>query len=141
MNFLIFMAMKSTIEKKVRGYHIDYYGHVNNTRFLEFLEDARWDFKEKFLNITDLHKANIGFITVNINVNFLSPATLGETLEISTSIKEIGNTSIKLEQDIHSKSGKHILEAIITQVLFDFSRGKPVPIKKYLNVKNSGGKR
>lgn len=132
--------MKSTIKKKVRGYHIDYYGHVNNTRFLEFLEDARWDFKEKFLDIDNLHKENIGFITVNINVNFLSSVSLGETLEISTSIKEVGNTSLKLKQDIHSKSGKHILEAVVTQVLFDFSKRKPVPIKKYLNVENSGEK-
>ena len=26
----------------VRGYHLDVYGHVNNARYLEFLEEARW---------------------------------------------------------------------------------------------------
>ncbi|EAB4380520.1 hypothetical protein EBH53_19380 [Salmonella enterica] len=28
---------------KVRGYHLDVYQHVNNARYLEFLEEARWD--------------------------------------------------------------------------------------------------
>lgn len=27
---------------KVRGYHLDVYQHVNNARYLEFLEEARW---------------------------------------------------------------------------------------------------
>jgi len=31
-----------TTQIKVRGYHCDFYGHVNNARFLEFLEEARW---------------------------------------------------------------------------------------------------
>ena len=30
------------IDIKVRGYHLDLYGHVNNARYLEFLEEARW---------------------------------------------------------------------------------------------------
>lgn len=28
---------------KVRGYHLDVYQHVNNARYPEFLEEARWD--------------------------------------------------------------------------------------------------
>ena len=28
---------------KVRGYHLDVYQHVNNARYTEFLEEARWD--------------------------------------------------------------------------------------------------
>ena len=28
---------------KVHGYHLDVYQHVNNARYLEFLEEARWN--------------------------------------------------------------------------------------------------
>ncbi|WP_193386247.1 acyl-CoA thioesterase, partial [Yersinia pestis] len=28
---------------KVRGFHIDVFQHVNNARYLEFLEEARWE--------------------------------------------------------------------------------------------------
>ena len=32
----------STTRISVRGYHEDRFGHVNNARYLEFLEEARW---------------------------------------------------------------------------------------------------
>jgi thioesterase-3 len=35
---------------KVRGYHLDLYGHVNNARYLEFLEEGRWSYYEKRVN-------------------------------------------------------------------------------------------
>ena len=36
--------MKESITAiKVRGYHADLYGHVNNARYLELLEEARWN--------------------------------------------------------------------------------------------------
>jgi len=35
--------MKPSItEIKVRGYHMDFYGHINNARYLELLEEGRW---------------------------------------------------------------------------------------------------
>ncbi len=38
--------MIHTTEIKIRGYHLDLYGHVNHARYLEFLEDARWGMME-----------------------------------------------------------------------------------------------
>ena len=34
-------------EIMVRGYHLDMFGHVNNARYLEFLEEGRWTFFDK----------------------------------------------------------------------------------------------
>lgn len=39
---------------KVRGYHLDIYQHVNNARYLEFLEEGRWAAFEKNLDIEQL---------------------------------------------------------------------------------------
>lgn len=41
------------IKIKIRGYHTDSYQHVNNARYLEFLEEARWQIVEEFMEITD----------------------------------------------------------------------------------------
>ncbi len=35
-------TMKSTINIRVRGYHVDLFRHVNNARYLELLEEGRW---------------------------------------------------------------------------------------------------
>ena len=42
--------MKHLHNIKVRGFHTDLYGHVNNARYLEFLEEARWEFLEQHMN-------------------------------------------------------------------------------------------
>ena len=36
--------MPHQIRIKVRGYHLDVFQHVNNARYLEFLEEARWTY-------------------------------------------------------------------------------------------------
>ena len=56
----------STIEIKVRGYHVDIYGHVNNARYVEFLEEARWAFAEDSLDLAQWQEQGIGFLTSTI---------------------------------------------------------------------------
>jgi thioesterase III len=43
--------MVHTIDIKVRGYHLDVFSHVNNARYLEFLEEARWAAIEKTIDL------------------------------------------------------------------------------------------
>lgn len=62
---------------KVRGYHLDVYQHVNNARYLEFLEEARWEWLENEAGFRWMTENNIAFIVVNININYRSPAVLG----------------------------------------------------------------
>jgi hypothetical protein len=35
-------------EIRVRGFHLDQFGHVNNVRYPEILEEARYDFFDQF---------------------------------------------------------------------------------------------
>ncbi len=49
---------------KVRGYHLDVYQHVNNARYLEFLEEARWDGLENSDSFQWMTAHNIAFVVV-----------------------------------------------------------------------------
>ncbi|HBB1082702.1 TPA: thioesterase, partial [Escherichia coli] len=51
---------------KVRGYHLDVYQHVNNARYLEFLEEARWHGLENSDSFHWMTAHNIAFVVVNI---------------------------------------------------------------------------
>ncbi|MCD6225114.1 MAG: acyl-CoA thioesterase, partial [Deltaproteobacteria bacterium] len=82
----------------IRGYHLDFYSHVNNARYLEFLEEGRWEFFSDFLN-TDLYKkVDWQIVIVNININFRGPVKLGDTLVIETGLKKISKKSFTLIQ-------------------------------------------
>lgn len=92
--------MQTITPIKVRGYHIDLYQHVNNARYLEFLEEARWHFLEEQEGIEKLMNSGHGLAVVNININFRRGAFMNEQLEIKTWLSELGNKSALIKQEV-----------------------------------------
>lgn len=120
-------------EIPVRGYHLDYYQHVNNARYLEFLEEARWKYFSKVIDSVLFESRGWGFVIVNININFRSPAVLGDLLQIECSIKKIGSKSITIYQKItEKKSGKFVGDADVTFVVLDLKNNKAVAVDNEL---------
>lgn len=122
---------KNDIEIKVRGYHLDLYQHVNNARYLEFLEEARWAYFETVLIDGIFDAQNLGFVVVNINISYRYPSYLNDTLVIHTTEKEIGKRKVILQQLITNKANnKLIAEADVTFVIIDKSTGKSVELSE-----------
>ena len=120
---------KSTTEIKIRGYHLDAYQHVNNARYLELLEEARWCHYEDYPPAYFQEKG-WGFIIVNININFKGSAVLGDTLVIHSELVKIGNTSLTIHQEAFIKgSERKSIEADITFVMMDLKTQKLIPIE------------
>ncbi len=112
----------------VRGYHLDGYQHVNNARYLEFLEEARWACLAD--DIDYFMQRQIAWIVANININYRIPALLGQYLIIETTVSKIGNKSSVLSQIIRCKeTGNIIIDAEVTFVLFDTKANKSLAIK------------
>jgi len=129
--------MKGEIEIKVRGYHLDVYSHVNNARYVEFLEEGRWALFEDLDLTKEALEKGYAFNIVNINISYTNEACLGETLILKTEFKKHGTKSITLSQKIFRKSdGKQAVDADVTFVLLDMKTGKAVELdentKKHL---------
>ena len=121
--------MEYLTEIKVRGYHADFYGHVNNARYLEFFEEDRWAHLEEKIDLRSWAAKGIIFLVVNINVNYRRAVPVGETLLLSTDVAEIGSRSVVLKQEIVFKNSKKVAaDALITFVITDKS-GKAVSIE------------
>jgi len=124
--------MSKEVKIKVRGYHLDGYQHVNNARYLEFFEEARWAFFEESDAIKTLQKQNIIFVVVNVNINYRYPAALGQTLTIKSKLEtlaEVGGKKSTFKQIIYLENTDTIVcDAIITFVLFDAKAQKAISI-------------
>lgn len=121
--------MKGEIEIKVRGYHLDIYAHVNNARYVEFLEEARWALFDDSEVGKEMISRGFAFTVVNINVSYLSEARVNDVLLIITDVKKIGNKSITLSQKIFRKEDmKHVVDAEVTFVLVNMKTGKAVVV-------------
>ncbi|MDQ7731125.1 thioesterase family protein [Halomonas sp. SpR1] len=120
----------SRVQLRVRGFHLDGYGHVNNARYLEFMEEGRWDFFDQHpAMIKQLHQAGRAFVVVNLNIDYLAAAGHGDDLEIMTGIVDLGERSGVCHHRIVRKDGTVIARADLTFVLLDMRANKAAAIE------------
>lgn len=114
----------------VRGFHIDVFGHTNNARYLEFMEIARWDALQPIISSGFFATRNLGFVIVNININYRAASFINDILEVKTVMKNIGNKSIVVHHDVFDKTKGHaVCDADVTFVLMDLKTRKAVPLE------------
>ena len=122
--------MSNSIRIKVRGYHLDFYGHVNNARYLEFLEEARWTFLEGGVDLGFWKERGLGFVVASVTINYRRPAALGVVLEIRSSVAKLGGKSGVIHQDVtDAATGAAIADADVTFVVVDTATGKAVALE------------
>lgn len=121
---------------KVRGFHLDVYQHVNNARYLEFLEEARWDWLDNRDEFRWMMANNIAFVVVNININYRTPALLGDKLCVESRLEQLNGKSGVLSQRITRESdGAQVADALVTFVCVDLTTQRAVPIDGELREK------
>lgn len=115
---------------KVRGYHLDIYQHVNNARYLEFLEEARWGYLEDSGDIEWFASHGLAWVIVNININYKVAATMGQTLEVFTQFSKVGGKSAVVSQEVRIAGSDLVAaDAQVTFVCLDQKTGKAVAIE------------
>ena len=115
---------------KVRGYHLDVYQHVNNARYLEFLEEARWDGLESSAGFQWMSANHIAFVVVNININYRRPAVLGDLLTVTSKVEQLNGKSGVLSQVVTLEpEGQVVADALITFVCIDLKTQKALALE------------
>ena len=122
--------MSHQTDIRVRGYHLDLYQHVNNARYLEFLEEARWQYFEDAHVLEAFLASGLGLAVVNININYRRGAVMNDRLVIHTRFKTISQRSAVLEQIIKLKNSDTVVaDAEITFVVVDPKANKAVALE------------
>ncbi|ROR06881.1 thioesterase family protein [Erwinia sp. JUb26] len=120
--------MQTTI--KVRGYHLDVYQHVNNARYLEFLEEARWAWLEETEAFHWMSTNHLAFIVVNININYRRPAVLGDVLLVNSKVQQLNGKSGVIAQTVTLQpDGETVADALLTFVCIDLRTQKAQPME------------
>jgi acyl-CoA thioester hydrolase, YbgC/YbaW family len=115
---------------KVRGYHLDVYQHVNNARYLEFLEEARWDGLENSASFQWMTAHHIAFVVVNININYRRPAVLSDVLTVTSKVEQLNGKSGVLSQVVTlDPEGQVVADAQVTFVCIDLKTQKALPLE------------
>ena len=68
--------MSSEIRIKIRGYHIDHFGHVNNGKYYNFFEEGRWGYFDDKPELIDyFHTNDLMHVVVGILVSIMEMLT------------------------------------------------------------------
>jgi thioesterase III len=117
--------MESKLELIVRSTEIDVNGHVNNAKYLEYLEWGREEWYEQSgLPYEAFSQMGIQTVTVNININYKEECKQGDRLTVTCRPEKIGRSSYMLKQEIINERGDHCADARVTSVTMDSSTRK-----------------
>ena len=122
----------TTVRIKVRGFHEDRFGHVNNARYLEFLEDARWEhLEERGLTGRFFEERGIFPVVIRLCISYRRPASLGDSLEATARVVRAGRRKVVIAQQVgFAGTGEVCVEAEVTAVFIDRKTGRPVPLSE-----------
>jgi acyl-CoA thioester hydrolase len=110
-------------EHEVLFRDLDAMRHVNNVAFVAFMEDARMQYWKALRKMEGLK--DINFILAEVSCRYLSPAYLGETIQIGIRVRNMGNKSFNFEYRMEDKvSGRPITEGKSVQVMYDYKQRK-----------------
>lgn len=127
-------VLESRVPFNVRSTDIDINAHVNNAKYLEYLEWGREDFYEQAqLPYDALLAQEIITMTVNVNLNYRKEARLNDALIVITRLGQIGRSSFTVGQTIiRAADDALIADAIITVVTVNAVTRKSMPIPAFM---------
>jgi acyl-CoA thioester hydrolase len=93
------MAKTFLTQIDVRGYELDSFGHVNHGVYASYLEHARWKLLEEngILRET-FDQWKVWPVVMKLEIEYVKPAFIGETLEIASTHREHSRASISFDQ-------------------------------------------
>lgn len=116
------------IEVNVRFCETDALGHVNNTSYFIYLEEARIKFFESLGYKMDANNWN--FILASAHCDFINQGYFNQLLTITTYVTEIGNKSFEISHDILCSQTKQLIakgKAVMVYFNFDEQKSEKLP--------------
>ena len=130
----IMRSVEIALEITVRSTDLDELGHVNNAKFVEYLEWGRFEWYDQTKGAEALARepGRLGFVVVRIEADYLAEARRGDSLVVTTRLKAVGRKSLALQQVIRTHGGKLVCRAEVVVVLFDLVARCGVPFSPEL---------
>lgn len=120
-------------EIKVRYCETDMSGHVNNTSYVVYLEQAR----AEYFDMLDFFNSEVTAVTADIWCHYHKEAYFPDTLRVGVRVGSLGSKSLNLEYYVLSSDQSLIATASGTLVMMDKKTKKstaiPVDLRNKIN--------
>ena len=118
-----------TARMPIRWGDMDAYGHVNNTVYFRYMEQARVEWLEQEQVV--VRPGGDGPVIINTACTFLRPMTYPGTVEVRTYVGAVGRSSCQTYVDL-LVDGELYAEGSAKVVWMDTRTGKSVPLPDHV---------
>jgi YbgC/YbaW family acyl-CoA thioester hydrolase len=105
----------------VRGYELDSYGHVNNAVYLQYFEQARWEYIKHFGLLDKINQHELFLVVVDTHIRYMRESNLFDELEIETDCR-IEKPYVVFQQKIINQKNLPVSRATVKTVFVDKQR-------------------
>ncbi len=120
---------------QILEHHLDSFGHVNNAKYLELYEEARWDFiTRNGYGLDHIKKLKMGPIVLDLTCRFKRELINREWIQITSKTIEVKRKIMRMQQCILKEDGSVSSEAEFTLGFMDLKLRKMIePPIEWLN--------
>ncbi|TVR79444.1 MAG: acyl-CoA thioesterase [Chitinophagaceae bacterium] len=111
----------------------DMLGHVNNARYLSYMEVARIDFFNVVIG-GEVDWKKEGIILAKAEIDFLKPVLINHELYVNTYISRFGTKSFDIEYDFlieEEEKSQIVAKGKTVMVSFDFTKGQSISVPEW----------
>ncbi len=113
---------------EVRFSDLDVLGHVNNARYLTYMEQARVAYF-RMLRLRKPNEPRVGFILASAHIDFRRPILMDSQVRVGVRVTRLGNKSFTMAYRLEDAvSGEVFATAETVQVSFDYAKQRSIPL-------------
>ena len=114
---------------EVRYGDLDPQGHVNNAKFLTYMEQARVAYVLKLGLWNGGSFLGFGLIVAEVRISYHKPVVFGDPIEVGVHTARIGNKSLTMEYSIeHSQTRAVYAKASSIGVAYDYTASHSIAV-------------
>lgn len=100
------MTMQIQTFYVVRFNDCDPFGHLNNSKYIDYMLNAREDHLSEFhqIRLSDFHKRGIGWVVANHEIQYIRPAAYNDKICIQSDLIDAGDAHVVVEMRMYDES-------------------------------------
>lgn len=101
----------------IRFNDCDPYGHLNNSRYIDYMLNAREDHVKQYYNfdLKSFYQNGLGWFITAHEILYLRPAGYNESIIIKSGLLEAGNSHLMVEMSMWDEAKKQLKSLLWTQ--------------------------
>ena len=105
---ILIIMFKEFIEPIViKESYVDFYGHINNAKYIQLFEEARWEIcTAAGLDIKSIQKSGVGPVVLGVDVEFRREISAREKINVHTQFIDFEQKVSLLEQKMVKEDGE-----------------------------------